>query len=144
VRGTLTPRSLAACHWICKNVQGEGTMRTVLVTIENTSGSVDLALPLDVPIMELLPPLVAACSPPQTGAFGVGGLSLALGTSDGGPFAAQRTLADCGVVDGMRLLLQEEDAWRRRASTVQTQLLPQDIPSSTQTGGIGIHWSRDI
>ncbi len=119
-------------------------MRTVLVTVEDQSGTTDLELPLDVPIGELLPSLVAACSSLQAGVFGMGGPPLALGSSEGGAFSAERTLADCGVVDGMRLLLQEDAAWRRGMRTTGTSLLPADVPSSTQTGGIGIRWNRDI
>lgn len=119
-------------------------MRNVLVTVESPIGTADLELPLDMPIGALLPPLVSACSSPQVDAFGMGGPPLALGTSEGGPFSATRTLADCGVVDGMRLLFQQEDAWRRRMSNPGASLLPTDVPSSIETGGIGIRWSRDI
>ncbi len=119
-------------------------MRTILVTVEGPSGPTDLELPLDVSIGELLPALVAACSSLQAGVFGLGRTPLALGTAEGGAFSAGRTLADYGVVDGMRLLLQEEVAWRRRTSATGTSPLPADVPSSTQTGGIGIRWNRDV
>ncbi len=119
-------------------------MRTVLVTVEDPSGTTDLELPLDVPIGELLPALAAACSSLQAGVFGMGGLSLALGAAEGGAFSTEHRLADCGVVDGMRLLLQEETAWRRGTRAAGSSPLPADVPSSTQTGGIGIRWNRDI
>lgn len=114
-------------------------MPPVLVTIASPRQTLDLDVPVDTPIGELLPALLDAftlATPPASG-----GAGWIVRATESGPFPPERTLADCHVVDGMRLVLQDEATYRwerERAAAV-----PQQIQPDAATGGIGVRWNRD-
>jgi hypothetical protein len=89
-------------------------MTTLLITIATSQQSVDLEVPGDVPIGELLPALVVACGLSRT-ATADATTQWTLGPASGGPFPPNRSLIACGVVDGASLTLQDA-ATPRRAS----------------------------
>jgi len=74
----------------------------VLVTVAGPTSRMDLSLPTDAPLGELVPALVERCEPgPKPWS------RWALGPAGGAPFAPQRTLAELGVVDGTELQLRD-------------------------------------
>jgi hypothetical protein len=77
-------------------------MGAVLVTVAGPNSRIDLSLPTDAPVGELVPALVRRCEPdPKPWS------RWALGPWGGAPFAPQRTLAELGVVDGAELQLSD-------------------------------------
>jgi hypothetical protein len=75
-------------------------MGAVLVTVAGPNSRMDLSLPSDALVAEIVPVLVERCEvePKPWSRW-------ALGPSGGAPFAAGRTLAELGVVDGSELQL---------------------------------------
>ncbi len=75
-------------------------MGAVLVTVAGPTSRMDLSLPSDAPVGEIVPALVERCEPePKPWS------RWALRPAGGDPFAPQRTLAELGVVDGSELQL---------------------------------------
>lgn len=120
-------------------------MRSVLVTVDAPHESLDLELPAEVPLRELLPILLELCRLPVTppGPSGAAASSVwALGVAGLGPLPSSRSLAESEIVDGARLLLQDSLTWR--------QPRPSDTSAGVRTGaprrsasGIGVRWRRD-
>src|ERR1019366_8545017 len=77
-------------------------MGAVLVTVAGPNSRMDLSLPSDALVAEIVPVLVERCEvePKPWSRW-------ALGPSGGAPFAAGRTLAELGVVDGSELQLSD-------------------------------------
>jgi hypothetical protein len=77
-------------------------MGAVLVTVAGPNSRMDLSLPADALVAEIVPALVDRCEPgPKPWS------RWALGPSGGAPFAPRRTLAELGVVDGSELQLSD-------------------------------------
>jgi hypothetical protein len=77
-------------------------MGAVLVTVAGPNSRMDLSLPADALVTEIVPALVDRCEPePKPWS------RWALGPSGGAPFAPRRTLAELGVVDGSELQLSD-------------------------------------
>ncbi|MGD1053547.1 MAG: EsaB/YukD family protein [Candidatus Dormibacteria bacterium] len=75
-------------------------MGAVLVTVAGPSSRIDVSLPADAPVGEVLPALVGRCeADPQPWS------RWALGRPGCPPFSPWRTLAELGVVDGAELQL---------------------------------------
>ena len=87
-------------------------MPTLLVTIDTPQQSIDLEVPGDVPIDALLPELVAACGLSPVGVNNAA-TQWVLAPAGSAPFPPNRSLIDCGVVDGARLSLQDAAMPRR-------------------------------
>jgi MinD-like ATPase involved in chromosome partitioning or flagellar assembly len=91
----------------------EKVSHTVLVTVVGPEESIDLELPGDVPVVDLIPAFVelfaleSHSSDPYV---------WALGPSEGPPFPKENTLLQCGVVDGDQIFLQTREAWNRNLS----------------------------
>jgi len=77
-------------------------MGTVLVTVAGPTSRMDLSLPTDAAVGELVPALVERCEPePKPWS------RWALGPAEGAPFAPRQTLAELGVVEGAELQLRD-------------------------------------
>lgn len=116
-------------------------MQTVLLTLIGPARRVDLKLPAEVPTRTLLAKLLEICGPqqdqidPAQWRLVIPGKRLVL--------PSDRSLLDCGVVDGASLLLQDyatfatEQQRQAQAGTFR----PQALPPSASTGGIGVKWN---
>src|SRR5215469_12164889 len=116
-------------------------MRTVLVTLDTPRQRADLELPVEAPVSDLLPMLVEvfqlAATPPAEAA----NLWMLRGPN-GAPLHPARSLGDGGIVDGMRLVLQDAASFQMERQR-EAAALPQQLPAGPSTGGIGIRWNRD-
>lgn len=117
-------------------------MQTVLVTISGPGKSMDLEVPGEVPLSELLPELIKLCGP-QTPVAAIGdSFSWFLRLPDGNLLDANCSLIEAAVMDGAVLVLQDRYSLaRERARSIEFQ--PQPVAPSRETGGIGIHWNKD-
>jgi hypothetical protein len=118
--------------------------RTLLITVQGRWRAVDVELPGDVLTGELLPLLLEMCSDPavspEHGKRAAASWSLSV-AGTGKLLATAFTLFDNNILDGDILLLQERgllpapDTWVKRG-------IPESIPPSERTGGIGVTWER--
>ncbi len=116
-------------------------MQTVLTTINGPGRSIDLELPGEVPIHDLLPELVKLWEPsPQEAS--TDSLHWILAIADGGSLDTSRSLIESGVVDGTVLSLRDSTSWAREREQA-TQLTPGVVMPGPETGGIGIRWNKD-
>ncbi|HLG62088.1 MAG TPA: EsaB/YukD family protein [Ktedonosporobacter sp.] len=125
-------------------------MQTLLVTVRGPRRSVDMELPGDIPISDLLPLLLEMCGPPGLSAVKTNNLRAAwcLKLAHAGePLKTSLTLIDAQVLDGAVLLLQEMIVLPQQAVPVQQQqsreFRPRTILPGQSTGGIGIVWEKD-
>ena len=94
-------------------------MGAVLATVAGPNSRMDLSLPTDAPVGEIVPALVERCAPgPKPWS------RWALGPAGGAPFAPQRTLAELGVVDGSELQLCD-----MVATGDATGVTPESVPA---------------
>ena len=118
-------------------------MQTVLITLIGPARRIDLKLPAEVPVGDLLPKLLELCGPqlnqPQTA---LSQWCLVL-SPKGMALLPNRSLRDCGVVDGAVLALQDNVSFiaQQRQTAAQT-FRPQGIQPSASTGGIGVKWNN--
>jgi len=117
---------------------------TVQVTIAGPGGEVSLAVPQDTPLERLLPTLVSVAAPSSDRS--VAWTITSPQYPDLGP---GKTLAQCGVIDGSRLLLQpsepaEPDAAKPVASTVARPKAtpPRSEPPPATTNGSPMRRTR--
>jgi hypothetical protein len=115
---------------------------TLLVTIRGPFKMVDMELPGDVPVSELVPVLLEICAScednPQAlhqadARLQVAGLPV--------PLSLGETLVEAGVCDGTILVLQTNDS----RSPLDERLMPQQftprrVQPGVETGGIGVSW----
>jgi hypothetical protein len=80
-------------------------MHTLLVTVDYLHESLDLGLPAEVPISEFLPTLLELCGLAQQEAAPPSE-DWELALYGGATLPATSSLQNCGVIDGMRLALQ--------------------------------------
>ena len=83
-------------------------MHTVLVTVRTPSQALDLELAAEMPVGTLMPALLAVCRLTPGGAVAP---TWTLGVEGGMALPATRSLAECGIVDGARLVLCADPAW---------------------------------
>ena len=130
-------------------------MVTVLVMVTMLGRQRDLELPADTPIADIIAPLLAVfdapSSPPSSPQASpqsampsampphASAPVFQLGSLDGPVFARERTLMQCGVVDGAELALEQETYWRQRSSP---QFAPVVAPSSVDEGDFTVRWNR--
>lgn len=131
-------------------------MATVLVTVTMLGRQRDLELPADTPIADMIAHLLkvfdAPDSPqasPQASPQSATPLAtppdasaamFQLGGVDGPIFARERTLMQCGVVDGAELALEQQAYWRQRSSS---QFAPVAVAtSSLDEGDFTVRWNR--
>jgi hypothetical protein len=114
-------------------------MFTVLVTVDTPHASLDLELPAEIPLREVLPALLEVCGLPQA-TESVTPEAWALGLAESGPLPPSQTLLESAIVDGARLLLQDGLSWRRpRLPGALADVAPPDMVA----GGIAVRWRRD-
>lgn len=115
-------------------------MQTVLLTLIGPTRQIDLRLPAEVPIGELLPILLDLCGPQASPHGPVWCLVLPTHRMVLPP---THSLHACGVVDGAILLLQPNQpafvAPQPQASSPSFH--PQGLLPSAETGGIGVRWN---
>lgn len=101
----------------------------------------DLEVPGEIPLGELLPELVKLCGSPSASVTD-DSYSWILRFPQGNPLPVNRSLIEADVMDGAALVLQDRQSLaRERARTNQFQ--PPPTAPSRETGGIGIHWNKD-
>ncbi|WP_052888361.1 EsaB/YukD family protein [Thermogemmatispora carboxidivorans] len=125
-----------------------------LVTVVGPDRALDLELPTDYTIGELLPFLCELCAAPAsrlTGGAREGDgearaeeewLLFIEGSPD--PLASGQTLSEAEVYDGRRLLLQALPSNSDQVAAADTQelFLPSSVAPSERTGGIGVTWEQ--
>jgi hypothetical protein len=115
-------------------------MQTVLITLVGPARRIDLKLPAEVPVGDLLPKILELCGPrlPQVAPM----QWLLVFPSKGVAVPPIRSLQECGVVDGAVLFLQDSASFATRQQQAAAQTFrPQVIQPSAQTGGIGVKWN---
>ncbi len=124
-------------------------MRTVLVTVDTPFDSVDVDLPADIPLREVLPELLGVLAIPP-GALGADLSQLAMGIAGQPPFHLGRTLLDYQAMDGMRLRLDRATTWATPQRPSQTPIAsdattrPATPPAAPATpGGVVVRWKRE-
>ena len=119
--------------------------QTLLVTVQGTRRRLDIELPGDVPVHELIPLLLDMCNHPARFAMSAG-LNKAAWTLHvdhlAQPLQPIQTLAGAGVLDGDVLLLQERNAARSKSPQSRSRSSAQVIEASEQTGMIGVEWEK--
>ncbi len=114
-------------------------MQTVLLTIVSAHRTIDLKLPAEVPIGDLMPRIRELCgiSLPDTEPAKRLSWHLLL-PSSGKMLDAGRSLSEAGIIDGAILLLQNNSSVeQQRAAPV---FRPKTIIPSEESGGIGVRW----
>ncbi|HLG62901.1 MAG TPA: EsaB/YukD family protein [Ktedonosporobacter sp.] len=113
-------------------------MRTVLLTIVSAHQTIDLKLPAEVPIGDLIPRIRELCgvSVPDPGPAKRLSWHLLL-PSSGKTLDAGRSLSETGIIDGAILLLQNSSTIERPSTPV---FQPKIILPSEESGGIGVRW----
>jgi hypothetical protein len=125
---------------VVEHTNEASVMQTVLTTISGPGGSIDLELPGEVPVHDLLPELVNLWGP-QLLLRSVEPFSWILAGQDGGSLDTNRSLIESGVMDGAVLVLRESASWARERQQA-AQFVPEPVTPGPQTGGIGIRWNK--
>ena len=114
---------------------------TILVTIRGSLKTLDLELPGDVSVGELIPLLLGMCGCQendaeeflQTVSLQVAGTCTLL--------SSDKTLLDAGVYDGAVLLLQTKPVPTPQVERLAPQqFVPKRVRPGVSTGGIGVTW----
>ncbi|SRR5579883_396383 len=116
-------------------------MQTILVTITGPGKSMDLEIPGELPLRELLPELIKLCGS-QSAESNEASLSWVLCTPDSSVLDANRSLIESQIMDGAILMLQDRFSLERER-TRSRQFQPQPIAPSRETGGIGVYWNKE-
>lgn len=116
-------------------------MQTLLLTLIGPARRIDLKLPAEVPIGELLPKMLELCGPPQGLQMTPAQWRLVLPAKNAA-LPATHSLLACGVIDGMTLVLQSYTAFTEQQQQLQRSIFrPQALPPGANTGGIGVKWN---
>lgn len=123
-------------------------MQTVLLTIVGPTRRIDLKLPAEISIGELLPKLLELCGPPHAPEQISSQWRLVI-PAQHVALPLTRSLLACGIVDGAILLFQDYASFvAQTAQQAQAQAQapalpfhPQVLPPSANTGGIGVRWN---
>jgi uncharacterized ubiquitin-like protein YukD len=115
-------------------------MQTVLLTLVGPTRRIDLKLPAEVPVEELLPKILELCGLPHLPETEYAQWRLVIpGKSTVLP--STHSLQACGVVDGATLMLQNYTLYIAKQQQAQsTSFRPQGLQPSANTGGIGVKW----
>ncbi|GAC1344445.1 MAG: hypothetical protein NVSMB27_05420 [Ktedonobacteraceae bacterium] len=121
-------------------------MHTILITINGPRRSVDLEIPGEIPISELIPALLEICGPqplqltqPTSFLWASWGVRPIEGTQT---FAPNRSLIEAGVLDGAVLVLQNIDA-RTKPGEYKAAFAPQTI-EQRHPEDIGVRWGEGL
>ena len=118
-------------------------MQTLLITLIGPQKRVDLQVPGEVPLGDLLPALLAMCVPSSAQTH-TPNWQLVYGQR---LLATERSLVEAGVVDGAVLVLQDVSTQMTRpmqpVAAKPQGFVPRTVTPSRSTGGIGVTWSND-
>ncbi len=122
-------------------------MQMLLVTIVGPQKRLDLQVPGEMPLGDLLPALLELCVPSMTHtSIETQHVSWQL-LHQQGPLSANRSLIDVGVVDGALLTLQnqEEQMTQPLAPVEPTpqHFTPRTVTPGNSMGSIGVTWSSE-
>lgn len=121
-------------------------MHTLLITITTFHGSIDVEVPGDTLIEDLLPKLVEICIPQSSRAAQLYPTRWHLRIQDAlTPLKTNQTLLEAGITDGTIVQLQQTSIRtlpQREREIYEEQFIPETILPSKQTGGIGVRWQR--
>jgi WXG100 protein secretion system (Wss), protein YukD len=117
---------------------------TLLVTVRGPFKTIDLELPGDVPVGELLPLLLEICGPQENDSKKVLQAPVSLQVLGArAPLSSNSTLIDAGVYDGTVLVLQTNHPPSTLAeSSAPRQSVQKSRPSGANTSGIGVTWEH--
>jgi hypothetical protein len=119
--------------------------QTLLVTVQGTRRRLDIELPGDIPISDLIPLLLEMCNHPARFSASAG-LNRAAWmiyiASSAQPLRTTQTLSAAGVLDGDVLLLQARNTSQSRSSQTRNRDSAPVIEASSQTGMIGVEWKK--
>lgn len=119
-------------------------MQTLLVTIIGPRRTIDLEMPGEVPIKEMLPIILTLCGPAGFSVLRNNPASWGLGIVDANmPLPSSSSLSAEKIVNGTILQLQELAAWAVSRHVQKAKFVPRTITPTPATGGIGIQWSKD-
>lgn len=117
-------------------------MQMLFVTVIGPQRTIDLELPGDVPIKELLPTLISLCGSPGSSPILTDVYTWGLGVADTPePLPVSGSLIAGKVVNGTILRLCKLSSWVS-GFRQKEKFAPETIQTGT-TGGIGIRWSKD-
>ena len=116
---------------------------TLLVTLRGPLRTIDLELPGDIAVAELMPLLLEICGEEQNDpqALPKAGAHLQVaGTYT--PLPLERTLIECGICNGTLLVLLTQGDGRKASpnSATPQQSGPRWVQPGINTGGIGVTW----
>ncbi len=115
---------------------------TLLVTLSGPLKTIDLELPGDVAVGELLPFLLEMYGSQENASPALLQAPILLqvaGTR--APLSPDKTLIDAGVYDGTVLMLQTKHSPSPQAERLAPQqFVPKSVQADANTGGIGVTW----
>src|SRR5450631_1010213 len=121
-------------------------MSTLLITVIGPQQSVDLQVPGELPISDLLPFLLEVCCIPTETTLTFDNTSWQV-MFDNTLLPQDRALLDLAVPDGAILRLQNQARLLVRILPEEQQrprqFLPKTISPGRNTGGIGVRWSKN-
>jgi len=103
---------------------------------------IDLKLPAEIPVRDLFPKLLELCGPQLAQSQEVLSQWLLVLPSREIALPPNRSLRECGIVDGDMLALRNNVSFVAKQQQASTQVFrPQAIQPSADTGGIGVRWN---
>ena len=118
-------------------------MQTLLITLIGPQKRVDLQVPGEVPLGDLLPALLAMCVPSLAQAHTPNWQLI----HEQRLLSIDRSLVEAGVMDGAVLVLQDVSTQMTRPmqpiAAKPRHFVPRTVTPSRSTGGIGATWSHD-
>lgn len=115
-------------------------MQTILLTIKGPERSIDLKLPAEVPVSELMPKILELCGPGQDNDPHSQARWRLFLASTGMSLDAAKSLNEAGVIDGSLLLLSRRETAMRSHQQSARPFNPRVIQPGEDSGGIGVKW----
>lgn len=119
--------------------------QTLFVTVQGMQRRLDIELPADTPVSDLIPLLLEMCNhSPEfpTGAQQSKTPWTLYVANLGQSLRGTQTLATGGVLDGDVLLLEIQDMSNRGSAKKKEHDAVRSIEANEQTGGIGVTWEK--
>jgi WXG100 protein secretion system (Wss), protein YukD len=122
---------------------------TLLVTLHSPLKTLDMELPGDIAVGELLPLLLEICGGEQHDPRALSQLNARLQVADTyTSLPLERTLIDTGICNGMVLVLQtqgghQHSQWlntTKESKTPPHGFAPISVQPGVETGGVGVTW----
>jgi WXG100 protein secretion system (Wss), protein YukD len=106
----------------------------ILATVVGPHRSIDLEMPAETPIRDLIPVLLHIQGAALGNRLLDGPQVWGLGFPETEPFPPQRSLLESGVPDGAVLILRDATYWRRQRDSAT----PRSTAPRATSGGIGV------